>query len=166
MIFAYAPWRCALIPALFQREREICSFAILLMTLAGCGGSLPEVAPVRGVVEFDGKPLSGFDHAAVIFTPAGGMPAKSVVSPADGSFDLSTYATGDGARIGRHSVAVSASVDDRSKHAEDKYPGIRFIIPEKFADRDLSGLTCDVKEGENVVLIRIRSDGTGEVVAE
>lgn len=137
-----------------------------LLFICGCGTSLPEVAPVRGIVEFNGKPLSGFQHAAVVFTPAGGLPAKGVISPTDGSFTLSTYSPGDGARIGPHQVTVSATVEDRNSQTEEKYPGIRFIIPEKLNDRDRSGLTYDVKRGENLIRIQIRSDGTGTVVAE
>jgi len=110
--------------------------------------------------------LSGFQHAAVVFTPAGGLPAKGIVSAADGSFQLSTYAPGDGARIGPHRVTVSATVEDRNDQTEDKYPGIRFIIPEKLNDRDRSGLTYDVKAGENALRIQIHSDGTGTIVAE
>jgi hypothetical protein len=138
----------------------------LLVVLTGCGGGLPEVAPVRGTVTFDGKPLPTFKNAAVIFTPRHGRTAKSVISPADGSFDLSTYATGDGARIGIHSVTVSATVDDATVKTEKGNPGIRHVLPERFADRDTSGLVFDVKAGENVVEIQLRSNGTGEVVTK
>jgi hypothetical protein len=138
----------------------------LLVMMVGCSDNLPNVAPVRGVVEFDGKPLSGFQHAAVAFTPKGGRPAKGTISLKDGSFELSTYAPGDGARIGHHTVAVSATVDEPSAHSTDKYQGVRSVIPERFANRDTSGLTYEVKPKSNFVRIRIRTDGTGAIVAE
>jgi hypothetical protein len=144
-------------------------FACLLASGAltsGCGGDLPEVAPVRGIVEYDGKPLSGFQHAAVSFTPPAGRPATGTISPADGSFELSTYSPGDGARIGRHLVAVSATVDDPTAQTEDKYPGVRSVISDKFASRDTSGLTYDVKPEANLIRIRIQSDGTGTIIEE
>ena len=143
-----------------------CLVAWHVLLISGCGSDLPEVAPVRGVVEFDGKPLSGFQHAAVAFTPKAGRPAKGVVSPENGMFELTTYSPGDGARIGRHAVAVSATVDDLTAKIENKYPAVRFVIPEKFADRDASGLVYDVKPEGNVIRIQIRSDGTGAIVAE
>lgn len=138
----------------------------VLMAAAGCGSDLPEVAPVRGVVEFDGKPLAGFQHGGVIFTPHGGRPGKGVISPEDGTFELTTYSAGDGARIGEHAVAVSATVDDATRTIEGRYSGVRFVIPEKFADRDDSGLTCEVMPKVNQIRIQIRSDGTGTITKD
>ena len=152
-------------PGLHSRRMFAPLFVAATLSMSGCGGA-PELSPVRGIVEFDGKPISGFQHAAVAFTPSGGRPAKGTISPHDGSFELSTYASGDGARIGAHSVAVSATVDDPSATAEDKYPGVRSVIPEGFANRDSSGLACEVEPGENFVRIQIRSDGTGSIVKE
>ena len=136
-----------------------------LVLFCGCGGGLPETAPVHGVVTYDGKPLSGFKNAAVHFTPAAGRPAKSVVSPNDGSFELYTYKSGDGARLGRHMVAVVATVDDPTDK-DERYPGVRFVIPEKFANRDTSGLSYEVKPEGNVIQIELRSNGTGAIVAQ
>jgi hypothetical protein len=149
-----------------RQSKSPCFLAWLLLTLAGCSGSLPDVAPVRGVVTIDGKPLPTFKNAAVIFTPKQGRTAKSVISPANGSFELTTYETGDGARIGTHAVAVSATVEDRTVQTEKAYPGVRSVIPEKFADRDRSGLVFEVKPGGNVVEIQLRSNGTGAIVAK
>lgn len=155
----------------FRFDSKWRAMAVLWMVgtstaIAGCGDNSPELAPVRGIVEFDGKPIAGFQHAAVAFTPQGGRPAKGTVSSSDGSFELSTYSSGDGARIGTHAVVVSATVDDPSATAEDKYPGVRSVIPEKFANRDTSGLACEVEPGGNFVRIQIRSDGTGAIVKE
>lgn len=133
--------------------------------VCGCSERLPETAPVHGVVTYDGKPLSGFKNAAVHFTPAAGRPAKSVISPNDGSFELYTYKSGDGARLGRHLVAVSATVDDPSDK-DERYPGVRFIIPDKFANRDISGLEFDVKPSGNAIEIQLHSNGTGKIVAQ
>lgn len=131
----------------------------------GCGSSLPETAPVRGVVTFDGKPLSGFKNAAVVFTPTNGRPAKSVISPTDASFELMTYKSGDGARLGHHSVAVSATVvDPTDKDAQ--YPGVRFITPQKFGHGDTSGLTYEVKSGDNQIEIQLHSNGIGAIVSK
>jgi hypothetical protein len=137
-----------------------------LLFTSGCGGDVPETAPVRGTVTVDGKPISGFKNAAVAFTPSAGRAAKSVISSKDGSFELSTYKSGDGARLGQHSVAVSATVDDRTAQSEERYAGVRFVIPEKFSKGDTSGLTYEVKPGDNSIKIELRSDGTGSIVAQ
>lgn len=135
----------------------------LLMALGGCGGNPSDIAPVRGVVEFDGKPLPEFDNAAVIFTPAGGRLAKGVIKK-DGSFVLSTYGKEDGAVVGAAKVAVSATVDAAGGESIDRQAGVRWVIPEKFADADASGLTCEVKPGEeNEFRIRLSADGTGSI---
>jgi hypothetical protein len=133
---------------------------------AGCGGSSSDLATVRGVVTYDGKQLPEFKHASVVFTPEGGRPAKGIISAQDGGFELSTYGTNDGARIGRHTVAVNATVDDPNAETEDKYPGVRFVIPQKFSNRDTSGLVFDVKPGTNVIQIQLRSSGPSEIISQ
>lgn len=136
-----------------------------LVLACGCSGSLPETAPVHGVVTYEGKPLSGFKNAAVHFTPVAGRPGKSVISPNDGSFELYTYKSGDGARLGRHVVAVSATVDDPSDK-DERYPGVRMIIPDKFASGDTSGLTYEVNSSGNEIEIQLHANGTGTIVAK
>ncbi|MGI9455963.1 MAG: hypothetical protein ACR2NU_05340 [Aeoliella sp.] len=138
-----------------------------LWFVGGCGGDLPTLAPVSGIVELDGAPISEFKNAAVSFTPQGGQLAKSTIDPKDGSFELWTYKEGDGAIVGPAKITVRATVDDPNANSEDKYPGVRWVIPDKFSDRDLSGLTCDVVPGEkNFFRIKISSDGTGTVEME
>jgi hypothetical protein len=149
-----------------QQILQACFAASTALLIVGCGGRLPETAPVHGVVSVNGKPISGFDNAAVAFTPTGGRPAKGVISKGDGSFNLSTYKSGDGARLGRHTVAVSATVNDPSTKTEEKYPGVRFVIPEKFCNGDTSGLTYDVKSGSNGIEIQLHSNGTGTIVEQ
>jgi hypothetical protein len=147
-------WWCALVVPCF------------LASIVGCSDSLPETAPVKGIVTIDGKPISEFDNAAVIFMPPKGRPAKSVISKNDGSFELATYRTRDGARLGRHAVAVSATVNDASRSSEDKYSGVRFVIPEKFCNGETSGLTYKVEPGINNIEIQLNSIGTGKIIAK
>ena len=88
-----------------------------------------------------------------------------MISPNDGSFELYTYKSGDGARLGRHDVAVSATVEDPTDKNE-RYPGVRFIIPEKFGNRDTSGLSYEVKPDGNTIEIQLKSNGTATIVAQ
>lgn len=134
---------------------------------SGCGSDLPSMAPVRGVVEFDGKPLTDFDNAGVTFTPRGGRLADGTISPQDGSFRLSTYKKGDGAIVGPAAVSVSATVDDSNAPELDRYHGVRWQIPVKFGHRDTSELNCEVVAGKvNFFRIKLAADGTGEIIAE
>lgn len=139
--------------------------ALASIVVLGCGSDRPDTATVRGVVELDGKPLSGFDNAGVLLTPKGGRMAKGVVQD-DGSFELSTFGSGDGAIVGPAHVTVSATVDEPGAVTVDRGIGVRWIIPERFGGED-SGLSCDVAAGkENVFRIRLTSDGSGQVIAE
>lgn len=141
--------------------------ACALLATVGCGGDRPTMAPVRGIVEMDGKPLTDFQYGAVTLTPQGGPMAKGKINPADGSFQLGTYDDSDGALIGPGRIAVSATVDDPNAGPREKHPGVRWVIPESFADRDFSGLAYEVVGGKtNVVRIKISSDGSGTVEAE
>ena len=82
---------------------------IALMLLSGCGG--PTIAPVRGRVTWNGKPVK---DAMVTFSPRPkseddkepGKPATGQ-SDADGNFVLSTYKPYDGAQVGMHQVTIS-----------------------------------------------------------
>ncbi|MFI4874083.1 MAG: hypothetical protein ACIALR_02020 [Blastopirellula sp. JB062] len=87
-------------------------FAGLTLTVVfGCGRAsyMKEVAPVVGVVQLDGKPVT---EGYVLFTPevaSGADPFSSGKSASgmidsDGKFELSTYGDEDGAIIGPHTV--------------------------------------------------------------
>src|SRR5262249_15394883 len=85
--------------------------ALGLLSLCGCSG--PPMAPVKGQVMFNGKPVR---EAAVTFSPAGspgqletGKPAAGFTDE-EGRFELSTFKSYDGALVGSHSVHVS--IDD------------------------------------------------------
>lgn len=74
---------------------------------AGCGGGEFEVAPAKGKVVCDGRPMP---VGSVTFSPVGeqgsaepGKPATANVD-ADGTFVLTTYDPGDGAILGKHKV--------------------------------------------------------------
>ncbi len=70
----------------------------------GCAGKDRPV-PVEGTVTLDGKPIAG---AGVRFTPEnGGGPPAYAETQADGSFQLNTFNTGDGALPGTYKVTIT-----------------------------------------------------------
>jgi len=86
--------------------------ALLCLTttlgLVGCGSE--GLAPVKGLVTFDGKPITG---GMLVFSPVDekspgltGRPASAEVRP-DGSYTLGTNRPSDGARVGRHRVGFT-----------------------------------------------------------
>ena len=138
--------------------------SLILSVAAGCGRDTPPMSTVRGKVLLDGKPITGAQYTSVALTPQAGRMAKGVVAE-DGTFELQTYEEGDGAVVGPARLAVSATVDDASAPAGEKYPGVRWVIPYEFASPDTSGLSCEVKPGTaNYLTIQLKSDGTGEVL--
>jgi hypothetical protein len=79
--------------------------ALAISLLAGCGPSGPEMAPVTGLIKYNGQPLA---DAAVVFTPEDGRPATGITD-AEGRFELSTLGDNDGALLGKHSVTITAN---------------------------------------------------------
>jgi len=151
-------------------ETNLCRIASRYLTvvalafvalLAGCGKT-SNYATVRGVVEYDGQPLTEFDNGAVIFTPKGGRLATGTIGR-DGTFVLSTLGIGDGAVVGPTRVSVSATVDSDGPSLE-RHASVRSVIPQEFADPDSSGMACEVTSGTaNVFRIQLSSDGTASI---
>jgi hypothetical protein len=104
----------------------------MLCVLSGCGQSSYELAPVLGRVMLNGAP---FPQGGVMFAPVAkgdttnaGKHAVGRIQP-DGSFQLTTFETNDGAIVGEHWVTII-------NHDEDNMPdGVpefaRIQVPEK-----------------------------------
>jgi hypothetical protein len=87
-----------------------------LLLLSGCGE--PTMAPVKGRVTCQGKPVS---EAAITFSPVPRTegdkePGKSATgySDADGVYVLSTYKQLDGAHVGKHRVTITLEDTNRA----------------------------------------------------
>jgi hypothetical protein len=122
--------------------------AVCFLPLA-CGNSegRTEVYPVWGEVFLNDAPAAG---ALVHFHPVGDderAPAFAVVQD-DGSFELSTFATNDGAEPGDYVVTLNW-------RDEEKIDGEMINGPDRFHDRyssrGKSNLHATVEAGENVV---------------
>jgi len=122
-------------------------FALACFLATGCGSSAPQVYPVRGEVFFNGQPANG---AAVHFHPL----EKEKRSPAfatvkdDGSFQLSTHVTNDGAAAGDYVVTLTWN-------SEKKVENEIIIGPDRLGDRyskpEKSNLKATIIAGENVL---------------
>jgi hypothetical protein len=88
---------------------------IALVAAIGCNSSPYELAPVRGVVKIDGKPIR---QGKVMFSPVAqgddinpGRPAFGMLRQG-GTYILSTYSDNDGAVVGKHWVTIINSAED------------------------------------------------------
>lgn len=74
----------------------------------------------------------------------------------DGKFVMSTYEHGDGVQVGSHAVVVN-------EVPPDEFSGMpaerRVRIPQRYASAGTSGLTIDVKSGEdNFLELKLTSE--------
>ena len=110
----------------------------------GCGGvdDAPKTVAVTGVVTYQGKPMP---NLSVGFIPETGMLASGMTD-AEGRFEMTTSAPGDGAIPGLHKVAINFVPDQVPEMPG--FPGSENApvspIPTKYADASTSGLTATV----------------------
>jgi hypothetical protein len=124
--------------------------AMVLVLVVGCGRAGTEpTGKVTGTVTYQGKPAEG---AAVTFYPEQGRPASGVTD-AEGRFTVSTFASGDGAVLGKHTVTIGEAASKESPPmpgtpgAENyRPPAPRF--PAKYADRSTTPFTATVEKGK------------------
>ncbi len=119
--------------------------ALPLLTIPGCGGGedLPETAEVSGTVSYKGQPVAG---AEVNFSPETGNPGFGITEE-DGTFELTTYDSGDGAVPGTHTVTVQLFPQESLPGMEAESVGMT-AIPGKYASAETTPLKEDVKSGE------------------
>jgi hypothetical protein len=139
-------------PNLPKRVDILLLSAFLLASFcAGCGRHAANIAPVKGVVTLDGKPLK---IGTVITIPNAGRGARGFIQP-DGSFELGTYGKTDGALLGSHRVGVVAyegtNLGPESNNA-------KLIVPKRYTNPESSGLTIEVKpDGDNTPELKLTS---------
>jgi hypothetical protein len=135
----------------------VCAIGIAL--LVGCPGSGPPTARVSGTVKVGGKPMEG---AQVTFMAPGAPRAGIGTTDAQGRYQLSTFASNDGAVLGTHTVTITVGVKGAPAMSADKpdaaygaamskaasgAPMIGTEIPGKYANPATSGLTAVVTSG-------------------
>lgn len=136
--------------------------ALAALLVCGCD-SVPEgqmpTAPVEVTVLYKGQPV---EEAVVTFAGPEGTPPAFGRTDANGKAQMATYATGDGATLGTHSVSVVkqefANVKEEVSQDSPDYapspgaspvPVVKDLLPKKFSLPTTSGLTAEVVKGEN-----------------
>jgi hypothetical protein len=111
------------------------------------GGESVRLHPVHGHVRWRNHLL---DRALVILHPVGDYP-ETLQRPLaytneEGKFTITTTRPGDGAPAGQYRVTVE--LREKTRTGVEKVKG-RNLLPERFSKPETSGLTFEVKEGDN-----------------
>ncbi|HVJ86262.1 MAG TPA: hypothetical protein VM452_11500 [Caulifigura sp.] len=132
---------------------RVLSLVVGLCLVAGCGDGRPQTAPVSGKVIYNGEPLKTGTVMFLSNTP--NMPyATGEIGP-DGVYKMKTFEDGDGAVLGSHRVSISAV-----EVPNPAVPEARSLLPSKYSTDATSGLTAEVKEGENVIDFTLEAEKT------
>ena len=91
--------------------------AALLAGFVGCGsrGKVVKLAPVSGIVRYNGKPLSG---AYVKFMQEKCPIVAGGLTDEDGNFEITAFKPGDGAPIGENLVTITFAAQDTAHRRE------------------------------------------------
>ena len=137
-------------------------FAIALLALsAGCSsGGLPsDAAAVTGKVTHDGQAVA---NAVVTFLSDSGYAAVGKTND-EGVYQISSAEIPGGTKPGSYKIMVSKVEQTGGKVLTEEDPGYdpknpqaggpktKHLLPEKYSKIGSSGLTADVKAGENTV---------------
>jgi hypothetical protein len=121
----------------------------LLACLVGCGPG--KTAPVNGRVKLkDGSDVSVLKGYSLTFEAEGGKTSAVGEVNADGTFMLSTFGANDGAVPGKYRVAINPLTNPNP----DK-PPTKSKLPAKYENLDSSGLTVEVKPGQNRIELEL-----------
>ncbi len=130
------------------RRRWKLALAACLFVLAvhpGCGsGSAPKTIGVSGKITYQGKPLT---EGTIVFhplKPADGYPSRPATGQlqSDGSYQLSTFAPGDGVVPGEYAVSITSLISGPSP--DDPHAELVYAVPRKFTSPMTSGLTASI----------------------
>jgi hypothetical protein len=123
---------------------------------------MPKLGKVHGKVSYQGKPVSS---GRVVFTPVAGKgrdtgQGASGEIESDGSFEMTTFNTGDGAILGQHIVTVvvreKKEMPKPDANGHIKYEVPKALTPTKYATADKSPLRCTVVEGPTEFPIELK----------
>jgi len=122
---------------------------IVLALASGCESGKDSFALVRGKVFYKGRPVH---TGTIVFAPdvlRGTMgPLARAEIQADGSYALQTQGV-PGAVPGWHRVTVLSLETSRRSDPDGDFIRPRSALPEKYRDPELSGLSCEVRRGQD-----------------
>jgi hypothetical protein len=121
---------------------------VALVALSGCGDGRPGRVPVSGKVVIDGEPLTS---GSVVFVPEHGRQSIGNLDK-DGHFVLSSYASNDGAVLGKHKIRI-LTLENLSETT------LKYHAPKRYEDVQTSGLSEVITGPTDSVLISLTWEG-------
>jgi hypothetical protein len=151
--------RCFASVRVARRLSSLAACGLWLLS-AGCGDDgLGQRYPVSGKVTYKDEPLARGRINFMPEDPAGRAAAGDIT---DGSYQLTTQTSNDGAFPGKYKITVVALAVDDSKVRENAKGGVgnqmdvikatrsaKPLIPPKYQVVDTSGLSAEVKQESN-----------------
>jgi len=120
---------------------------VLAFVACGCTSSPnPKTYPVNGKISYRGQPITS---GIVLLTPADNGHAATGNLEKDGSFRLTTFQKDDGAVPGKYQVAIQVFPSDGAGLPGAEFAGKPPPLPPKYGSANSSGLTAEIKAGEN-----------------
>jgi hypothetical protein len=124
----------------------------LAVALSGCGKAeepWEQVYPATGSLSFKGRPIAG---AQITLVPEDADVPESVrpraVTMQDGTFQLGTYSSQDGAPAGAYKVLVVWHPLDKSRGEPVRGPN---RLPAKYVNADTTDLVLEVPDSESIL---------------
>jgi predicted small lipoprotein YifL len=139
----------------------LCVRALLLTSLAGCGGGVankgPSLVPVEGTITMDGKPLA---EASLMFGTGSAMGETD----ASGHYELKAQGGKKGCPAGEFKVVVEKWLNAdgsvyRSAEMSPMDAGAKQQIPPKYSNAEKTELKASVKEGGAKINFELKSGG-------
>jgi hypothetical protein len=120
----------------------------MVLLCVGCSDGRPDRVKVSGRVLIDGQPLT---MGKIVFVPKGARPSAGSLDE-QGRFTLTCYDGDDGVVPGTHQVMISA----KEMISESK---AKWFAPPKYADFRTSGLSYEITESTDDLLVELTWDG-------
>jgi hypothetical protein len=128
--------------------RRMVAAGIVMALVSGCGWGKESFALVRGKIFYQGMPVR---MGTVVFAPdvlrgTTGPLAQAEIQP-DGSYVLETKGV-PGAVPGWHRVTILSLESSPTIGPDGDFVQPRSLVPEKYGDPELSGLSREVRGGQ------------------
>jgi hypothetical protein len=131
---------------------------LALIVVTGCGGEAgPRTVAVRGIVTYNGKPLT---KGEVVFAPVDPTKSKGATAAigTDGRFTPSTNRSGDGLMVGDYRITVTSYVVDTLNTPPPELAKLKdggLAIPKRYTIAEQSGLTATISSADSGKELRL-----------
>jgi hypothetical protein len=140
------------------------ALAMTAISMVGCrGGDDESRIPISGIVQLDGKPLTG---ASLAFIAGGGSVLSTATTDKEGKFTAKVGAGTNKVGVSKIDADLTAPAPTNDEdslmgtEAEVKAQAIKqpkSLVPERYANPNMSGLSFDIVNGMAPIQIELGS---------